>query len=101
MDTRKEKSNKDIKDKDLKIEDLLKEEELMSLETKWFKLGVELGIDYTTLERIEFNCRHDVEVFMRKMLLKTDPKASWGKIIEGAKKLKYDRTALIIEEKYK
>ena len=57
--------------------------------TKWFELGLELGLKYSQLEVIRVNNRQDVKSCFREMLhewLNTaDPPPSWEALIEALK----------------
>ena len=58
--------------------------------SKWYDLGLELGIEDVTLDIIESNCHGDVETCFRKMLSEwlkmINPRPSWEGLIAALKK---------------
>ena len=70
--------------------------------TRWYRLGLELGIDQEDMDIIEDDCKRDAEEALRKTLklwLKTE-EPTWRKMIAALRKIGENNVACKLEQKY-
>ena len=90
----------------LRLEDLAEiHETLMSARTKWFNLGLALGLDQETLKAIEAENRGQTDTCLCEMLatcLQSGGPLTWVEICTSLRKLTIKRKDLAaqIEDKY-
>ena len=75
----------------------------LSGQYKWYKLGLQLGIEKHILDRIEENYPRDSDMRQSKMFgewLRSDTKASWSKLCEALMIVKEYKLVESISSKY-
>lgn len=71
--------------------------------TKWYPLGLKLGVDEDNLDFIEGNKRNDIAGAMQDMYkawLDEGEDPTWWKLIEKLRELKQNALARKLEEKF-
>ena len=75
----------------------------LSGQYKWYKLGLQLGIEEHILDRIEENYPRDSDMRQSKMFgkwLRSDTEASWSKLCEALMIVKEDKLVESISSTY-
>ena len=95
-----------LSDEPLLLDDLSKvRTELFEVQTKWYDIGLDLGLPVSTLETIKQECQ-DIPECLRKMIQEwlkmIDPQPSWRKLIDVLqnKVINEGALAVAIAEKY-
>ena len=67
-------------------------ESVKDISLGWTELGLQLGIEYSTLEKIEAESRHNIDECKRKML------AAWLRGEDNAKEQTWSTLAVALEK---